>query len=210
MVPVAGEEAPTSVAVEAPNDVEEGEEGRAAQKMDEVEDEDKDEKDNEDEDASGDDDDDEKGNDASDYAPGKEGSEGTINLADDAVAPDNPPDKVKAGQKVSSPFDHLIHPITRTLLVKKGKKEKKVPDGDEESLLLLSDEEAPPLRSQKKKELATKLPTAGSGRKVGTTSSSKDVLMMIKGFQEEFFNLPCNSYVSAIILFTFLFMETFM
>jgi hypothetical protein len=42
VVPVAGEEALSSVAVEASNDVEEGEEGGAAQKMDEVEDEDKD------------------------------------------------------------------------------------------------------------------------------------------------------------------------
>jgi hypothetical protein len=78
---------------------------------------------------------------------------------------------VKPGQNVSSPFDLLILPIARTLLVKKGKKEKKVPDGDEESLLMLSNEEAPPLR-KKKKELATKLPTAGSSNKVGTTNSS--------------------------------------
>jgi hypothetical protein len=46
------------------------------------------------------------------------------------------------------------------------------------------------LRSQKKKELVTKLPAAGSIIKVGTAKSSKDVLMMIQGAQEEFFNLP--------------------
>ena len=60
-------------------------------------------------------------------------------------------------------------------MVKKGKKEKKVPDSDEESLLLLSNdeaEEATPLRSQKKKELATKLPAAGSSSKVGTAKAT--------------------------------------
>jgi len=165
--------------------VEEGEKGCDAEKTEEVEDEDKENEDNEDDYASGDDEEDEEGNDASGYTPDEEGSEGTINLADDAVAPDNPLDKVKPGQKVSSPFDLPILPIARTLLVKKGKKGKKgkkVPDGDEEGLLLLSDdeaEEATPLRSQKKKELATKLPTAGSSNKVGTAKGSEDVLMMI-------------------------------
>jgi hypothetical protein len=208
--PVAVEEAPSSVAVEAPNDVEEGEKGGDAEKTEEVEDKDKDDKD-EDDYASSDDDDDEEeeeDNDASEYTPDEEDSEGTINLADDAVAPDNLLDKVKPGQKVSSPFDLPILPIAQTLLVKQGKKGKKVPDGDEESLLLLSDdevEEATPLRSQKKKELATKLPAAGSGNKVSTAKSSKDVLMMIGEAQEEFFNLPWKSYVSVFILFTFLF-----
>jgi hypothetical protein len=98
----------------------------------------------------------------------EEGSEGTVNLADDTVDPDNPPDKLKPKKKVSSPFDLLILPIAKTLLVKQGKKGKKgkmVPDGDEDSILLLSNdetEEATPLRSQKKKELATNSPAAGS------------------------------------------------
>jgi len=179
-----------------PTDVEEREEVGVAQKTDEVEDEDKDDEDNED--------DDKKGNYASDYVPDEEVSEGTIDLADDTVAPDNPLDKVKPGQKVSSPFDLLILPIANTLLVKKGKKEKKVPDGDEESLLLLSNEEAPPL-TKKKKELVTKLPTPGSNSKVGTTNSSEDILMMIKGVQEENFNLPWKNYVSVVVLLTFLF-----
>jgi hypothetical protein len=112
-------------------------------------------------------------------------------------------DEVKPGQKVSSPFDLLILPIARTLLIKKGKKGKKGPDGDEESLLLLSDEEAP--LTKKKVKLATKLPAAGSSSKVGTSNSSKDVLLMIKWVHEEFFNLPLKSYVSVFILFTFLF-----
>jgi len=112
---------------------------------------------------------------------------------------------VKPGQKVSSPFDLPILPIAKTLLVKQGKK---VPYGDEDSVLLLSNDEAEettPLRSQKKKELATKLPAAGSSNKVGTAKSSKDVLMMIQGAQEEFFNPPWKSYVSVFVLFTFLF-----
>ncbi len=115
--------------------------------------------------------------------------------------------------KVSSPFDLPVLPIAKTLLVQQGKKGKKVPDGDEDSILLLSNdevEEAPPLRSQKKKELATKLPSAGSSSKVGTTKSSEDVLMMIQGAQEEFFNLPWKSYVSVFVLFTFLFSSPFM
>ncbi len=79
-----------------------------------------------------------------------------------------------------------------------------MPDGDEESLLLLSNEEAPPL-TKKKKELVTKLPTAGSNSKVGTTNCSEDILMMIKGVQEEIFNLPWKNYVSVVVLLTFLF-----
>jgi len=203
--PVAVEEAPSSVEVEAPNDVEEGEKGGAAKKTEKVEDKDKDNEVDDDNDASGNYVEEEEDNDGSDYTPDKEGSEGTINLTDDTVAPDNLLDKVKPGQKVSSPFDLPILPIARTLLVKKGKKAKKVPDGDKEGLLLLSDdeaEEATPLRSQKKKELATKLPAAGSSSKVGTTKSSEDVLMMIQGAQEEFFNLPWKSYVSVTFLFS--------
>jgi hypothetical protein len=124
---------------------------------------------------------------------------------------DNLPDEVKPSQKekVSSPFDLLILPIAKTLLVKqgkKGKKGKKVPDGDEFSILLLSDDEAEvatPLRSQKKKEMATKLPAAGSSNKVGTAKSREDVLMMmIQGAQEKFFNLPWKSYVSVTFLFS--------
>jgi hypothetical protein len=82
-------------------------------------------------------------------------------------------------------------------LVKKGKKGKKVPDSDQESLLLLSDEEAP--LKKKKGKLVTKLPAARSSSKVGTSNSSEDVLMMIKGVQEEFFNLPWKSYVSVFV-----------
>jgi hypothetical protein len=121
----------------------------------------------------------------SDYAPIDDGSEGTINLSDDTLAADNLPDKVKPGQKVSSPFDLPILPIARTLLVKKGKKGKKVHDGDDESVLLLSNEEC--VLKKKKGKSVTKLPAAGSSSKVGTDeNSSKDVLMMIKGVQEEF------------------------
>jgi hypothetical protein len=200
--PVAVEEAPSSVEVEAPNDVEEGEKGGAAKKTEKVEDKDKDNEVDDDNDASGNYVEEEEDNDGSDYTPDKEGSEGTINLTDDTVAPDNLLDKVKPGQKVSSPFDLPILPIAKTLLVKQGKK---VPYGDEDSVLLLSNdeaEEATPLRSQKKKELATKLPAAGSSNKVGTAKSSKDVLMMIQGAQEEFFNLPWKSYVSVTFLFS--------
>jgi hypothetical protein len=46
----------------------------------------------------------------------------------------------------------------------------------------------------------TKLPAAGSSSQVGTSkNSSKDVLMMIKGVQEEFFNLPWKSNVSVFV-----------
>jgi hypothetical protein len=131
-----------------------------------------------------DDNDDENKDDTSDYTPDEDGSEGILNLDDDAVTTDNLPDKVKPGQKVSSPFDLLVLPIARTLLVKKGKQGKKVPDGYDESILLLSNEESP--LKKKKGKLGTKLPAAGSSSKVGTSNSSKDVLMMIKGVQEEF------------------------
>jgi hypothetical protein len=118
---------------------------------------------------------------------------------------------VKPVQKVSSPFDLPILPIAKTLLVKQGKMGKKgkmVPDGDEDSILLLSNEkaeEATPLKSQKKKKLATKSPLAGNSTEVGTTTSSADVLMMIQGAQQVFFNLPWKSYVSVFVVFTFLF-----
>jgi hypothetical protein len=183
--PVAAEVvavAPLVKAVEA--------QGVAGEKLEEAEDEDKEDKDGDDDSASGDDEEEELGNEGSKYAPAEEGSEGTVNLADDAVAPDNPPDKVKPVQKVSSPFDLPILPIAKTLLVNQGKKGKMVLGGDEDSILLLSDdeaEEATPLRSQKKKELATKSPPAGSSTKVGTTKSSENVLMMIQGAQEVFF-----------------------
>jgi hypothetical protein len=143
--------------------------------------------------------------DGNDYAPVYDDSEGTIDLAKDALAADNLPDKVKPGQKVSSPFDLLILPIARTLLVKKGKKGKKVHNGDDESILLLSNEEC--VLKKKKGKLATKLPTSESSSKVGTTeNSSKDVLIMIKGIQEEFFNLPRKSYVSVSIRSMYLFL----
>jgi hypothetical protein len=53
--------------------------------------------------------------------------------------------------------------------------------------------------------MVTKLPTAGSNSKVGTTNCSEDILMMIKGVQEEIFNLPWKNYVSVVVLLTFLF-----
>jgi len=192
-----------SVAVEAPNDAEEGEKGGDAEKTEEVEDD----KDDDDDSVSSNNVEEEEGNYGSEYTPDSSDGDGTVNLADDV---DNLLDKVKPSkkEKVSSPFDLLILPIAKTLLVKQVKKGKKVPDSDEDSILLLSDdevEEASPLRSQKKKELATKLPAAGSSSKVGTTKSSEDVLMMIQGAQEEFFNPPWKSYVSVFVLFTFLF-----
>ncbi len=81
-------------------------------------------------------------------------------------------------------------------------------DSDDDSIILLTDDEAKegtPLKSQKKKVLATKLPPAGRASKVGTSASSKDALMMIKGCQELFFNLPWKNYVSVFVPFTFLF-----
>jgi hypothetical protein len=150
--------------------VEEGKEG-GVKKTDPVEDEDYDEDEN-------------KGN-KSDYAPDEDGLDGTVNLAVDAVATDNLLDTVKPRQKVSSPFDLLILPIAKTLLVKKGKKGKNAHDSDDESIIMLSEEDAP-LKKTKGK-LVTKLPAAGSSNKVGTSNSSKDVLLMMKGTQEEFF-----------------------
>jgi hypothetical protein len=136
-----------------------------------------------------------------------------VNIADDAVASDNPPDKVKPVQKVSSPFDLLILPIAKTLLVKKAKKGNLVNDGDDDSIILLTDDEvkeSTPLKSQKKKVLATKSPPAVSSSKVGTSASREDALMMIKGCQELFFNLPWKNYVSVFGLFTFLCSKLFM
>jgi hypothetical protein len=186
-----------SVAVEAVEA-----QGVAGEKLEEAEDKDK--EDDDDDSGSSDNEEEDSGNEGNEYAPAEQGSEGTVNLADDAVAPDNLPDKVKPVQKVTSPFDLLILPIAKTLLVKQGKKGKKgnmVHDGDDESILLLTDDEAKeatPLKSQKKKVLATKSPLAGSSSKVGTSASSEDALMMIKGCQEAFFNLPWKNYVSAL------------
>jgi hypothetical protein len=177
--PVAVEVAPSLVAVEAVEA-----QGVAGEKMEEAEYKDDPDEDGDDDSSSSNDDEEESGNEGSNSPPFEEDSEGTGNLADDAVAPDNPPEKVKPVQKVSSPFYLPILPIAKTLLVKQGKKGKKgktFPDGDEDSILLLSDdeaEEATPLRSQKKKKLATKLPAAGSSIKVGTTKNSEDVLMI--------------------------------
>jgi len=185
--------------------VEEGKEGGDGQ-ADQVED-DEDDDDNDDDDDDEVKDEDLNGNDGSDYAPDEDSSEGIVNLDDDAVAADNLQGKVKPGQKVSSPFDLLILPIARTLLVKKGEKGNKVHDGNDESILLLSNEEAP--LKKKKGKLATKLPTAGSSSKVGSSeNSSKDVLMMIKGIWDEFFNLPWKKlckcfgfvYVSVFVI----------
>ena len=143
--PVAVEVAPLVKAVKA--------QGVAGEKLVEAEDKDKEDEDGDNDSASGDNEEEESGNEGSKYAPVEEGSEGTVSLTDDPVAPDNPPDKVKPVQKVSSPFDLPILPIAKTLLAKQGKKGKTAPDGDEDSVLLLSDdeaEEATPLRSQKK------------------------------------------------------------
>ena len=191
--------------------------GVAADTMEEVKKKEKDEEQNEeeqkeeeenhdedDDDDSGgggdNDEDEESGEEDSDYAPPEDGSEGTgtVTLADDV---DNLPDVVKPSQKekVSSPIDLPILPIAKTFLVKQGKKGKegkKLPDGDDDSILLLSDEEDPPL-TKKKKVLATKSPLPGSASKVGTSASSEDALMMIKGCQELFFNLPWQNYVSV-------------
>jgi len=108
------------------------------------------------EDDGNDNDKDENSDDASDYAPDEVGSEGTINLADDALTAGNLQDKVKPGLKVSNPFDLPILPVAKTLLVEKDKKGKKVNDDDEESIIMLSDEESP-LKKNKGK-LVTKLP----------------------------------------------------
>jgi hypothetical protein len=135
--------------------------GVAGEKLEEAEEKDKEDDDDDNDSGSGNDEDEDWGNEGSKYTPAEEGSEGTVNLADDAVAPDNPPDKVKPVQKVSSPFDLLILPIAKTLLVKKGKKGNMIHDGDDVSIILLTDDEAKegtPLISQKKKVLATKSP----------------------------------------------------
>jgi hypothetical protein len=119
------------------------------------------------------------------------------------------PDVVKPSQKekVSSPFDLPILPIAKTMLVKKGKKGNTIPDSDDDSILMLTDDEvklATPSK-QKKKVLATKSPPPGSASKVGTSASSKEALMMIKGCQALFFNLPWQNYVSVFVPFIFLF-----
>jgi len=201
--------------------------GVDADKMEEVKEKEKEEEqkeeeekhDDDDEDDSGgggdDDEDEDSGEEDSDYAPPEDGSEGTgtVIFADDAVAHvDNLPDVVKPSQKekVSSPFDAPILPIAKTMLVKQGKKGKQGPkfgEGDDESILLLTDDEAKPgsPSKQKKKVLATKSPPPGSARKVGTSGSSKEALMMIKGCQEIFFNLPWKNYVSVFVPFIFVF-----
>jgi len=147
-----------SVAVEAV----EGQ-GVAGEKLEKAE-ENKDD-DDDDDDSGGDDDEvEESGDEESEYAPPEDGSEGTVNLAEDAVAPDNPPDKVKPVQKVSSPFDLPILPTAKALLVKKGKKSNQVHDGNDNSIILLTNDEGKegtPLKSQKKKVLATKSPPPG-------------------------------------------------
>jgi hypothetical protein len=187
--------------------------GVVADKMEEVEEEedkkkeDQEEEDGDDDSVSGDNEEEDSVDEGSDYNPDGSAGDGTVHLVDDI---DNLLDEVKPSQKekVSSPFDLPILPIAKTLLVKQGKKGKTVHDGDEDSILLLSDdeaEEATLLRSWKEKELATKLPAAGSSSTVGTTKSSEAVLMMIQGAHKEFFNLPWKSYVSVFVLFTFLF-----
>jgi hypothetical protein len=192
-----------SVAVEAVKG-----QGVAGEKLEEAEENKDDDDDDDDSGVSDDDEDVESGNEESKYAPPEDGSEGTVNLAEDAVAPDNPPDKVKPVQKVSSPFDLPILPTAKVLLVKKGGESNQVHDGDDDSIILLTDDEAKeatPLKIQKKKVLATKSHPPGSTSKVGTSASSEDALKMIKGCQELFFNLPWQNYVSVFVLFTFQF-----
>jgi len=184
--------------------------GVAGEKLEEAE-ENKDDDDDDDDSGGDDDEDEESGDEESEYAPPEDGSEGTgtVTLADDV---DNLPDVVKPSgkEKVSSPFDAPILPIAKTMLVKQGKKGKQGPiigEGDDESILLLTDDEAKPGTplKQKKKVLATKSPTPGSASKVGTRASSEEALMMIKGCQEMFFNLPWQNYVSFFVPFIFLF-----
>ncbi len=69
--------------------------------------------------------------------------------------------------------------------------------------MLLGVEDAP---LKAKGKVAPKLPTAGSSNKVGSSSSSKHVLMMKKGVQEKFFTLPWKDYVSVYILCAYLFL----
>jgi len=152
-----------SVAVEAV----EGQ-GVAGEKLEEAEEnakENKDDDDDDDDSGGGNNDEDvESGDEESEYAPPGDGSEGTVNLAEVAVAPDNPLDKVKPIQKVSIPFDLPILPTAKALLVKKGKKSNQVHDGNDNSIILLTNDEAKegtPLKSQKKKVLATKSPPPG-------------------------------------------------
>jgi len=177
--------------------------GVAGEKLEEAE-ENKDDDDDEDDSGGDDDEEEEKSDDeGSEYAPLEDGSEGTVILSDDAVVHiDNLPDVVKPSQKekVSSPFDLPILPIAKTMLVKKGKKGNTIPDGDDDSILMLTDDEAKSATpsKQKKKVLATKSPPPGSASKVGTSASSEEALMMIKGCQELFFNLPWQNYVSVL------------
>jgi hypothetical protein len=184
---VAGEEVLKESSSKA-NHVEEGKEGGVEQ-SDQEEDEDDNKVDDSEYDNKVDD---------SEYAPGGDGLDGTVNPAGDA---DNLPDKVKPGPSL---FDLLILPIAKTLLVKKGKKGKQVHDGDDESPIMLSEEDAP-LKKAKGKSV-TKLPAEGSGNKVVSKSSSNDVLLMMKGAQEEFFNLPWKDHVSVYVPSTYLFL----
>jgi len=153
----------------------------AGEKLEEAEEnakENKDDDNDDDDSGSGDNDEDvESGDEESEYAPPEDGSEGTVNLAEVAIAPDNPPDKVKPVQKVSSPFDLPILPTAKALLVKKGKKSNQVHDGNDNSIILLTNDEGKevtPLKSQKKKVLATKSPPPGSASKVFTSASSEE------------------------------------
>jgi len=206
------------VAADTMEEVKEKEKEEEQKKEEQKEEEEKHDDDDEDDSGSGgdDDEDEDSGDEDSDYAPPEDGSEGTgtVILADDAVSHvDNLPDIVKPSQKekVSSPFDVPILPIAKTMLVKQGKKEKqgpKLPEGDDDdSILMLSDNDAKPANpsKQKKKVLATKSPPPGSTSKVGTSASSEEALMMIKGCQEIFFNLPWQNYVSVFVPFIFVF-----
>jgi len=191
--------APLVTAVEA--------QGVPGDKLEEAEDENKDDDDDANDSGSDEDDEDsESGDEGSDYVPPEDGSVGTVILADDTMAHvDNLPDKGKPSQKekVSSPFDLPILPIAKTMVVKQGKKGKQGPKlavGDDDSIFLLTDDDAKEptsLKSQKKKVLATKSPPPGSASKVGRSATSEDALMMIKGCQELFFNLPWQNYVSV-------------
>jgi hypothetical protein len=148
---------------------------------------------------SGDSEEDESGEEGGEYNPDGSAGDGTVNLLADDI--DNLSHNNKPLQRKRFPV-HLISlsfPLLRPFWLSRERRESRG-----RSCLLLSDEDDPPL-TKKKKVSATKSPPAGSSRKVGTSTSSKDTLLMIKGFQEAFFNLPWKNYASVFVLFTFLF-----
>jgi hypothetical protein len=100
--------------------------GVAGEKLEEAEGNKDDDSDDDDSGAGDDDEDVESGDEESKYAPPEDGSEGTVILADDAVAHvNNLPDKVKLSQKekVSSQFDLPILPIAKTMWLSRERRE---------------------------------------------------------------------------------------